>query len=193
MFSFLIMCTTPPTGHCHKYDSVWNQNIGLGPHSLNRRRLYRNPHYKLKTVWRPSQVYNGNPYANKMVSSWWIEDQTRVWGNTPSALEYEERYVARSSVARTLNMQVIRPLSSMRNIKIEFQLFAPFNVGKLFLKKDAFFYVSWKKVYYVKQIKTWYMVHATSEAETRSCNTLCNICKKAITHLTLKIPRRDEK
>ena len=24
---------------------------------------YRNPHYKPKTVWRPSQVYNGNPYT----------------------------------------------------------------------------------------------------------------------------------
>ena len=31
---------------------------------------YRNPHYKLKTVWRPSQVHNGNPYTNKTVSLW---------------------------------------------------------------------------------------------------------------------------
>ena len=30
---------------------------------------YRNPHYKPKTVWRPSKIYNGNPYANKMVFS----------------------------------------------------------------------------------------------------------------------------
>ena len=24
-----------------------------------------NPHYKTKTVWRPSQVYNENPYTSK--------------------------------------------------------------------------------------------------------------------------------
>ena len=30
---------------------------------------YRNPHYKPNTVWRPSQVYNGNPYTDKTVSS----------------------------------------------------------------------------------------------------------------------------
>ena len=33
----------------------------------------KNPHYKPKTVWWPSQVYNGNPYTSKMVSSWWSE------------------------------------------------------------------------------------------------------------------------
>ena len=30
---------------------------------------YRNPHYKPKTVWWPSQVYNGNRYTSKTVSS----------------------------------------------------------------------------------------------------------------------------
>ena len=30
---------------------------------------YRNPHLKLKTVWRLYQVYNGYPYTNEMVSS----------------------------------------------------------------------------------------------------------------------------
>ena len=30
---------------------------------------YRDPHYKPKTVWRPSQVYNGNPYTDKTASS----------------------------------------------------------------------------------------------------------------------------
>ena len=29
-------------------------------------------------VWQPSQVYNGNPYANKMVSFLWIEDQGSI-------------------------------------------------------------------------------------------------------------------
>ena len=29
--------------------------------------------YKPGMVWRPSQVYNGDPYTNKMGSSWWIE------------------------------------------------------------------------------------------------------------------------
>ena len=30
---------------------------------------YRDPHYKPKTVVRPSQVYNGNPYTDKTASS----------------------------------------------------------------------------------------------------------------------------
>ena len=34
---------------------------------------YRDPHNKPKTVWRPSQVYNGNPYTDKTASSWLIE------------------------------------------------------------------------------------------------------------------------
>ena len=34
---------------------------------------YRDPHDKPKTVWRPSQVYNGNPYTDKTASSSWIE------------------------------------------------------------------------------------------------------------------------
>ena len=29
---------------------------------------YKDPHYKPKTVWRPSQVYNGNPYTDKTAS-----------------------------------------------------------------------------------------------------------------------------
>ena len=33
---------------------------------------YKDPHYKPKTVWWPSQVYNGNPYTDK-TASWWIE------------------------------------------------------------------------------------------------------------------------
>ena len=34
---------------------------------------YRDPHEKPKRVWRPSQVYNGNPYTDKMAFSQWIE------------------------------------------------------------------------------------------------------------------------
>ena len=34
---------------------------------------YRDPHDKPKTVWRPSQVYNGNLYTDKTASSQWIE------------------------------------------------------------------------------------------------------------------------
>ena len=34
---------------------------------------YRDPHYKPKTVWWPSQVFNGNPYTDNMASSWSIE------------------------------------------------------------------------------------------------------------------------
>ena len=33
----------------------------------------RNPHYKPQTVWRPSQLFNGNPYTNNTVF-YWIED-----------------------------------------------------------------------------------------------------------------------
>ena len=36
---------------------------------------YRDPHYKPKTVWRPSQLYNGNPYTDKTASSQWIKAQ----------------------------------------------------------------------------------------------------------------------
>ena len=52
-----------------------------GINSLLRRGLrtpsygYKNPHYKTKIVWRPSQVYDGNPCTNKTVSSLWIEAQ----------------------------------------------------------------------------------------------------------------------
>ena len=46
---------------------------------------YRNPHYKPEMVWRPSQVYNENPYTNRMMSlviSYWIEDQFPLsWWN----------------------------------------------------------------------------------------------------------------
>ena len=38
---------------------------------------YRDPHYKPKTVWRPSHVYNGNPYTDKTASSW-IEAQPEL-------------------------------------------------------------------------------------------------------------------
>ena len=37
----------------------------------------RNSHYKPKTVWRPSQVYNGNAYTNNTMSSSSIEAQCR--------------------------------------------------------------------------------------------------------------------
>ena len=30
---------------------------------------YRDPHYKPKAVWRPSQVYNGSRYTDKTASS----------------------------------------------------------------------------------------------------------------------------
>ena len=37
--------------------------------------VYRNPLYKPKTVWRPSQVYNDNLYIHKTASSQWIVAQ----------------------------------------------------------------------------------------------------------------------
>ena len=30
---------------------------------------YTNPHYKSETVWRPTQVYDMNPFTDKTVSS----------------------------------------------------------------------------------------------------------------------------
>ena len=36
---------------------------------------HRNPHYKSQVVWRPSEIYHGNPHVNKMISSEWIEAQ----------------------------------------------------------------------------------------------------------------------
>ena len=54
--------------------------------------MYRNPHYKPKTVWRPSQVYNGNPYTNKSASSYSIEalyTHGCVWLNVLLGLLYE--------------------------------------------------------------------------------------------------------
>ena len=64
---------------------------------------YRDPHYKPKTVWRPSQVYNGNSYTDRgpgltrrreLVSFWFeitslcqrrtkIKQQTWMVGNLP--------------------------------------------------------------------------------------------------------------
>ena len=41
-------------------------------HLLTKKMLsnrYRNPYYKPKMVWQQSQVYNGNPFTNKMVFS----------------------------------------------------------------------------------------------------------------------------
>ena len=46
----------------------------LGLYSLKTQHYgYRNPHYKPKIVWPPYQVYHGNPYSNKKVSSLWIK------------------------------------------------------------------------------------------------------------------------
>ena len=59
---------------------------------------YRDPYYKPKTVWRPSQVYNGNSYTDKTASSQWIEAQvgTELWlgknshQTLPLALSYSQ-------------------------------------------------------------------------------------------------------
>ena len=50
---------------CYNTQFIWQLILGL--YSLRRRRLngYRDPHDKPETVWRPSQVYNGNPYTDK--------------------------------------------------------------------------------------------------------------------------------
>ena len=44
---------------------------------------YMDPHYKTETVWRPSQVYDGNPYTDKTASSQWIETPVSVLVSVP--------------------------------------------------------------------------------------------------------------
>ena len=44
-----------------------------GPLFIKKTPSYGYPHDKPKTVWRPSQVYNGNLYTDKTASSYWIE------------------------------------------------------------------------------------------------------------------------
>ena len=76
------------TFHSLKMEGLWHQRYitqwlpvcGMGwwpsTHILSKKTTsygYMNPHYKPKTVWRPSQVYNVNPYTNKATCSWWIE------------------------------------------------------------------------------------------------------------------------
>ena len=51
---------------------------------------YRNPHYKPKTVW---QVYNGNPYTNKTVSSRWIKAQECSSTNFALSLIMISKYI----------------------------------------------------------------------------------------------------
>ena len=43
--------------------------------------MHGNPRNKSKTVWRPSQIYNGNPYItyiNKTVPFYWIGAQMYI-------------------------------------------------------------------------------------------------------------------
>ena len=51
--------------------AVWLDNPNTGPLFTKKTPSYgyRNPLYKPKTVWPPYQVYNGNPYTDKTVSS----------------------------------------------------------------------------------------------------------------------------
>ena len=55
----------------------WDNRIVLRPNASFTKKTpshgYKNPHYKPETVWRPSQVYNGNTYINMLMSSYWID------------------------------------------------------------------------------------------------------------------------
>ena len=46
---------------------------------------YRDPHYKPKTVGRPSQVYNGDPYTDNTAFSQWIE-ALNMLPNSPACI-----------------------------------------------------------------------------------------------------------
>ena len=41
---------------------------------------YKNPHYKPKTVWRPSKVYNGNPHDDIIKWKHFLRYWPFVWG-----------------------------------------------------------------------------------------------------------------
>ena len=51
---------------------IWNCYVSRNPGPLFTKKTpsygYRDPHYKPKTVWRPSQVYNGNPHTDNLVN-----------------------------------------------------------------------------------------------------------------------------
>ena len=74
------------------------KNIGLlWPISaLDRKQVrgyrYRNPSYKPKTVWRPSQVYNKNRHTNKTVPSKWIEAPAcnSCWNETETEIKIQQ-------------------------------------------------------------------------------------------------------
>ena len=64
---------------CHRWWTGFGLEIRVG-HLLTKKTSpygYRNSHYKPKTVWRPSQVYNENAYTNNTMSSSSIEAQCR--------------------------------------------------------------------------------------------------------------------
>ena len=78
-FIFLppMSCHLQPTaasGHYMLLSSHANTSNLFFKISINYKNSYgyRNSHYKYETVWRPSQIYNCNPYTNKTVSSGWI-------------------------------------------------------------------------------------------------------------------------
>ena len=71
-FNFAGVCAKALVNKCIAQFAIWwvlgylftKKTVSYG---------YQDPLYKPKTVWRPSQFYNGNPYANKTVSYWCIE------------------------------------------------------------------------------------------------------------------------
>ena len=53
-------------GYKYSHSITWYVHHRSGPPLFTKKTPsygYRDPHYKPKTVWRPSQVYNGNPYS----------------------------------------------------------------------------------------------------------------------------------
>ena len=56
---------------------------------------YRDPHDKPKTVWRPSHVYNGNPYTDNTASSSWIE---ALYVNTANLRRSCDTYMCQCTV-----------------------------------------------------------------------------------------------
>ena len=72
----IIYCITPIPFY------YWNWVILWEPGPLFTKMTssygYRYPHDKPQTVWRPSQVYNGNPYTDKTASSLSIEAQVNI-------------------------------------------------------------------------------------------------------------------
>ena len=99
---------------CHRRWTGIGLEIGVGPLLTKKTSPYgyRNSHYKPKTVWRPSQVYNGNAYTNNTMSSSSIEAQCReARGRCPKQSYHISMTI--SNFTQTLWVTSLHPFDTM--------------------------------------------------------------------------------